>query len=93
MLLYSMQRLYVYNGALAVIGVSLGLEATLALIAGQSRITLWLMALGGSGMVVAAVYEAVTTDPDGYSVNTYALFGIVFAALLGLTSIVFQFVS
>jgi hypothetical protein len=88
-----MQRLYVYNGALAIIGVSLGLKAGFYLIAGQSSIILWLMAVAGCGMVVGAVYEAMTTDPDGYSINTYALFGLVFAALLALSSIVLQLLS
>lgn len=86
-----MQRLYVYNGALAVIGVSLGLGPVLALKNGESSIILWLIAVSGGGMVVGAVYEAMTTDPDSYSINTSALFGLVFAALLSLASIVIRF--
>ena len=88
-----MQRFYVYYGSFTVIGVSIGLKATLALRAGQSSIPLWLMAVGGGGMVVTAVYEVVTTDPDSYSINTYVLFGLIFAALISLASTVIQLVG
>ena len=88
-----MKRLYVYDGALLVIGVSFGLPAILSLGAGQSSIPLWLMAVGGGGMVVTALYEAVTTDPDSYSANTYALFGLVFAAVLSLVSTVIRLIG
>lgn len=88
-----MQRLYVYNGALAIIGVSLGLGPVLTLKNGESSIVLWLMAVSGGGMVVGAVYESMTTDPDSYSINTSALLGLVFAALLALASIVIRLVS
>jgi NAD kinase len=88
-----MQRLYLYNGSMAIIGLVIGPVATFDLVAGQSSISLWLMAVGGDGMVVAAVYETITTDPDDFSINTYALLGFLFAALLCLASAILQLVS
>jgi hypothetical protein len=85
--------LYLYSGTVVVIGVSIGFDAALDLVAGQSSIPLWLMAVGGGGMVVEAVYKTVTTDPDDFSINTYALFGLLFAALLSLASVILQLVS
>jgi hypothetical protein len=64
-----MQRLYLYDGSMAIVGVVLGFDAALDLAAGQSSIPLWLMAVGGGGMVVSALYEAITTDPDDFSIK------------------------
>ncbi|MDS0293084.1 hypothetical protein [Halogeometricum luteum] len=79
-----MERLYVYSGALAVIGVSVGSPAVRSLAAGDRSIPVLLVAVGGGWMVVGAVYESLRTDPDEFRVPAAVLFALVGAACLSL---------
>ncbi|MFD1588449.1 hypothetical protein ACFR9U_15815 [Halorientalis brevis] len=79
-----MERLYVYNGALSVIGLSLGFPAVRSLIAGDHSIPVLLMTIGGGGMIVSAGYESLRTDPDEFEISTATLFAFVGAACLSL---------
>ena len=79
-----MERLYVYNGALAVVGFSLAFQAVLSLLAGEQSIPLLLMAIGGAGTVLGASYESLRTDPEEFTVSTTALVALVGAACVSL---------
>ena len=79
-----MERLYVYNGALAVIGLSLGLPAMSTLVAGNYSIPVLLMAIGGCGTIVGAGYESLRTDPSEFTISAAALFALVGAAFISL---------
>ena len=88
-----MKRLHVYAGAIAVIGLSFGVDSTLSLAAGKSSLPLWLMAVGGDGMVLAAVYEVMTTDPADFRISTYRLGGMLFGTILVLAPFIIGFVA
>ncbi|QCC52186.1 hypothetical protein [Halapricum salinum] len=88
-----MERLYVYNGALAVIGLSLGLPAMGSLIAGNYSIPVLLMAIGGGGMIVGAGYESLRTDPNEFTISVAALFALVGAACMSLLGAILSAVS
>ena len=79
-----MERLYIYNGALAVIGFLLGFPAVRSLIDGDHSIPVLLLAIGGGGMIVSASYESLRTDPDEFEISAAALFVLVGAACLTL---------
>jgi len=79
-----MKRLYVYNGAFAVIGLSIGFQATLSVFSGEYSLPILLMLSGGSGMVLIAIYESLQTDPDEFRISAAALFGVIGAACLTL---------
>lgn len=88
-----MERLYIYNSALAVIGLSLGFPAVRSLISGDHSIPILLMAVGGGGMIVSAGYESLRTDPDEFKISVAALFTLVGAACLSLLGTVLSAVS
>jgi len=88
-----MERLYIYNGALAVIGFSLGFPAVRSLIAGDHSISVLLLAIGGGGMIVTAGYELLRTDPDEFNISTAALFAVVGAACVILLGTILSTVS
>ncbi len=79
-----MQRLYVYTGALIIIGLSIGVPAASALLSGMTGLPTVLMAIGGVGMVVGAGYEAVRTDPAAFTAPTLVLALLVVGAGLAL---------
>jgi uncharacterized membrane protein YjjP (DUF1212 family) len=79
-----MQRLYIYNGALAVIGASLGGPAVRSLMAGDWGISLLLMTIGGCGMILGAGYESLRTDPNEFTISTGLLILLVGAACMSL---------
>ena len=79
-----MERLYLYDGALAVIGLALGLPAARSLLAGDRAVPTLLLAFGGVALVVSAGYESLRTDPDEFTAPAWALFALVGAACLSL---------
>jgi hypothetical protein len=88
-----MERLYIYTGSFVVIGVSVGGPATRSLAAGDYSIPILLVAIGGAGMVVNAVYEALITDPKEFTVSAVSIFAVVGAACLALLGTVLSAVS
>ena len=88
-----MKRLYVFNGALVIIGLSIGFPAAQSLFAGEHSIPVLLMALGGGGLIVSASYESVRTDPDEFKISAAALFVLVGAACLSLLGTLLSTVS
>jgi len=85
------ERLYAYNGALAVIGISLGLNAVPSLVAGEQSLPLLLLGIGSIGMVLGAVYESLSTDPAEFEVSAGALLALIVAACLSLTGTILEF--
>lgn len=79
-----MERLHVYSGALAVIGLSIGLPAVRSLAAGEHGIPTLLVVVGGGWTVVGAVYESLRTDPDEFRIPAAVLLVLVGAAGLSL---------
>ncbi|RJX44849.1 hypothetical protein DM826_01725 [Halonotius aquaticus] len=88
-----MERLYIYTGAFAVIGLSVGGPATRSLAAGDHSIPILLMAIGGAGMTVTAVYEALETDPEEFIASAISIFALVGAACLTLLGTVLSAIS
>ena len=86
-----MKRLYAYQGALAVIGVSLGLNALPSLVAGERSIPLLLIAVGSSGMIIGAIYESLSTDPSEFEISAGALLVMLAAACLSLVGTLLEF--
>jgi hypothetical protein len=78
------RRHHVYHGALATIGLCLGLPAAWSLGAGDRSVPIALVAVGGLGMAVSAGYESLRTDPDGIDVSAARLLALVGAACLGV---------
>ena len=76
-----MQRLYIYDGTLVVIGAALGIPAVRS---GVRSLPLLLMTVGGCGLVLAAGSHSVRTDPDEFTVSTRLLALNVGAACLVL---------
>jgi uncharacterized membrane protein YjjP (DUF1212 family) len=79
-----MQRLYIYNAALVIVGASLGGPAVRSIIAGEWSISILLMTIGGCGLVLGAVYQSLRTDPDDFTVSTSMLVLNIGAACLAL---------
>lgn len=88
-----MQRLYIYSGALAVIGASLGGPAVYSLVAGDWGISIFLVAIGGCGMVLGAAYQPLRTDPDEFTMSTSILILFVGAACMSLLGTFLSIVS
>ena len=73
-----------------IVGISIALGAVLDLLAGESGIWRWVVAFSGFLMVVGAVYEALTRDPDNYEISGYSVGFVIFGALLALAGFVLQ---
>lgn len=79
-----LEDLYIYTGAVAVIGISMGGPAVKSLVAGNHSIPTLLMAIGGTGMLVTAGYKTVRTDPEEFSTSAVRLIILAGAACLTL---------
>lgn len=84
-----MERLYLYTGSLFVCGLVLGGQAVFDLLAGESGITLWLLAVGGAGMALTSAYQAATADPDEFRVRGGLVLVLVLAALAAVLGVLF----
>jgi hypothetical protein len=84
------RRRHVYHGALATVGLCLGLPAAWSLGAGDRSVPIALMAVGGLGTAVGAGYESLRTD--GVDVSAARLLVLVGAASLGLVATVLSVV-
>ena len=85
-----MRRLYIHSATLAVIGGSLGGPAVRSLIAGEWDISILLMTIGGWGLVFAAGYQSLRTDPDKFNISTGLLVvNIVAACMAVLGTLIF----
>jgi hypothetical protein len=80
----SVADLYIYTGAIAVIGASMGGPAVESLVRGDRSVPILLMAIGGSGMLITAAYRAVRTDPEEFTASAGALLVLAGAACVTL---------
>ncbi len=87
-----MERMYLYNGALAVLGLSFLLNASATFVAGEWSVTSLLFAVSGGGMILGAGYESLRTDPAEFSISAGALVVIIGCACLSLVAIVLDIV-
>ena len=83
-----MERVYIYNIAFSIIGLSIGFQAAQSVISGNYSIPVLLMAIGGGGMIIIAGYKSLRTDPDEFKISAAALFALVGAACLSLLGVV-----
>jgi|GEM_PF-4949878 len=79
-----MERLYVYEGALAAIGLSVAVQAAVSLDGGDPSLGTVLMVVGGIGAVVGASYDVVRRDPATFDASAGAVFALVLAAAVSL---------
>ncbi|AZQ14815.1 hypothetical protein DOS48_08230 [Halorubrum sp. PV6] len=77
-----MKDLYIYTGSFVVIGASVGGPAVGSLIAGDRRIPILLMAIGGAGMLATAGYEWLRTDPEAFTAPAISLLALAGSACL-----------
>jgi hypothetical protein len=59
-----MDRLYAYNGAVAVIGLCLFVPAVVSVAAGECSTSTLLVTVGGSGTISGAVYRSLRGDHE-----------------------------
>ncbi|KTG09047.1 hypothetical protein AUR64_14695 [Haloprofundus marisrubri] len=88
-----MERLYLYNGALAVLGLSFLFNSGATIAGGDVDIISILFLLSGGGMVLGAVYESLRTDPAEFTISAGALMVIVGGACLSFVAIVLDIVT
>ena len=79
-----MERFYLYQGSLAVLGLSFLLNAGAPLAAGDWSLVPLLFAVSGSGLLLGAGYELLRTDPTEFTISAGALFIISSGACLSL---------
>ena len=79
-----MERLYVYQGAFAVLGVSFLLNASAAFAAGEWDLVPVIFGISGSGLVLSSGFESIRTDPSEFTISAGSLFVMVGAACLSL---------
>ena len=79
-----MERLYLYNGALAVLGLSFLLNAVASFADGGSNVLILLFAVSGSGLIVGAGYESLRSDPTEFEISAGALFALIGGACVSL---------
>lgn len=78
------QRLYIYDAALAVIGATMGLPAVRSVIAGEWSAPVLLMTIGGCGLVLAAGFHSLRTDPSEFNISTHMLLLTVAGACMAV---------
>ncbi|GAA0652031.1 hypothetical protein [Salarchaeum japonicum] len=72
-----MERLYVYDGALALIGLSVIVQTA---VTGDNAALTAFVAVSGGAMVVGAGYDALRRDPAEFAVPAGAVLALVVAA-------------
>jgi len=87
-----MKRLYLYQGALAVLGLSFLLNAGTSFAAGDWSTVPLLFAVSGSGLLLGSGYESFRTDPAEFTISAGTLFMISGSACLSLIMTVLDIV-
>jgi hypothetical protein len=64
-----MNRLYIYNGAIAVIGLCLFVPAVVSIAADEYSIPILLLTVGGGGMVSGAIYRSLRVDQEEFNIS------------------------
>jgi hypothetical protein len=79
-----MNRLYVYNGAIAVIGLCLFVPAVVSITAGEYSIPILLLTVGGGGMVSSAIYRSLRDDHEEFNISAGWLLLMIGVACLSV---------
>ena len=65
---FPIERLYLWDGLLAIIGVSIIISSVTSILAGEGNLS-HVTIVGGIAILVGATYEASARDPDAFGVN------------------------
>lgn len=77
-----MNRFFLYHISMLIIGATVAVPALISVITGGQSIPILLQAIGGCGMVGAALDGIVSKDPAEFTVDKYEVWAIILAALL-----------
>jgi fatty acid desaturase len=81
---FPVDRLYIWSGLMAVIGLSTLLSSAASILAGSGSIGNWMMVIGGGALVFVVGWEVRHRNPAEFSKSTYWFVVLAFAALLSL---------
>jgi len=79
-----MDRLYAYNGAVAVIGLCLFVPAVVSVAAGEYSTPTLLGTVGGGGMVSGAIYRSLRGDHEEFTISAGRLLLMLSLACLSV---------
>lgn len=83
-----MNRLYAYNGAVAVIGLCLFVPAVVSVAAGEYSTPTLLVTVGGGGMVSGAIYRSLRGNHEEFSISAGRLLLMLSLACLSVLATV-----
>lgn len=75
-----MERLYIYNSTIAVIGLCMFVPAAQLIVAGEYSLPILLLTIGGGGMVTGAIYRSIRPESEEFTPSAARLL-----LLIGLT--------
>lgn len=79
-----MNRLYMYNGAIAVIGLCMFVPAVISIAGGEYSIPILLLTVGGGGMVSSAIYRSLRDNNEEFNISAGWLLLIIGVACLSV---------
>lgn len=88
-----MDRFHLYHGSLILVGAILAVNALASATASGFGVSTTLLAIGGSGMVLASIHAILTTDPAAVTINRYQLRLVVLGALLAIGGTALQLLA
>ncbi len=78
-----MNRALLYHVSMGIIGLSFAIRSVPDLLVGKSSIPLWLLAIGGVGMIFGSIYEILTGGREDFEPSRRITLVVVLSA--GLT--------
>ncbi|ESS07307.1 MAG: hypothetical protein A07HB70_00581 [uncultured archaeon A07HB70] len=87
-----MDRLYIYNTTIVVIGLCMFVPAAQSVGAGEYSIPILLLTVGGGGMVSGAIYQSLRTDPEEFEFPAGRLLLLVGLACLSVLGTILSIV-
>ncbi|SFS87505.1 hypothetical protein [Halostagnicola kamekurae] len=86
-----MERLSIYNGLFAIIGILFGLNALALFVTGEWGLPALLVAVGSVVMITGAVNELVSTDPPALEISSTELLVVFVGGCMILIGTVLEF--
>lgn len=86
-----MERLSVYIGTFAIVGIVFGLNALALFATGEWGLPALLIATGSVVMITGAAYESVSTDPAAFEISSTELLVILVGGCLSLIGTVLEY--